>query len=82
MIIELERYNEIGALLIENRTTGFQRHICNWNRGQRVSVTKEAVNGGGRDGDVNRVKGCIQLASESGMRIGMHRTAAVQSKKY
>ena len=26
MIIELERYNEIGELLIENRTTGLQGH--------------------------------------------------------
>ena len=43
IIIKLERYKEIGELLIENRTTGFQGHICYWDRGQRVSVTMAAV---------------------------------------
>jgi len=46
MIIELERYNEIGELLIENRTTGSQGHVCYWDRGQRVSVTMAAVHMG------------------------------------
>jgi len=42
MIIKLERYNEIGELLIENRTTGSQGHICYQDGGWRVSVTREA----------------------------------------
>jgi len=74
MIIKLERYNKIGGLLIENRATGSQGHICNQDDGGRVSVTRAAVfYGGGRDRDVNRAQGCIQLASELGMRTGMHR---------
>jgi len=46
MIIELERYNEIGELLIENRTTGSQGHVCYWDGGRRVSVTMAAVHMG------------------------------------
>jgi len=43
MIIKLERYNEVGELLIENRTTGLQPHVHYWDRDQRVSVTGAAV---------------------------------------
>jgi len=43
MIIELERYNEIRELLIENRTTGSQGHKCYWDRDWRASVTRVAV---------------------------------------
>jgi len=43
IIIKLERYNEIGELLIENRTTGSQGHVCYWDGGQRISVTMAAV---------------------------------------
>ena len=43
MIIELGKYNEIRELLIENRTTGLQGHICYWNEDRRVSVTNMAV---------------------------------------
>jgi len=43
MIIELERYNEIREVLIENGTTGLQGHICYWDGGWRVSVTMVAV---------------------------------------
>jgi len=46
MIIELERYNKIGELVIENRTTGSQGHVCYWDRGWRVSVTRVAVHMG------------------------------------
>ena len=49
MIIELERYNEIGELLIENRTTGLQGHVCNWDGGQQASVTRVAVCMGVKD---------------------------------
>ena len=42
-IIELEKYNSAEELHIETRTTGSQGHICYWNRGRRVSVTREAV---------------------------------------
>jgi len=57
MIIELERYNKIGELLIENRTPGFQGHICYQDGGQRVSVTMVAVHMG---------------VKEMGMRTGVH----------
>jgi len=43
MIIKLERFNEIGELLMENRTTGSQGHVCYWDRDWRVSVTRVAV---------------------------------------
>jgi len=43
MIIELERYNKIGELVIGNRTTGSQGLVCYQGRGQRVSVTMVAV---------------------------------------
>jgi len=43
MIIELGRYNEIRELLIENRTTGLQGHVCYWERDWRESVTRAAV---------------------------------------
>ena len=43
MIIELERYNEIGELLMENRITGSQGHVRYWDRDWRVSVTRVAV---------------------------------------
>ena len=43
MIIELGRYNEIGQLLIENRTTGSQGHECQQDGDQRVSVNRAAV---------------------------------------
>ena len=43
MMIELKRYNEVRELLIGNRTTGFQGHVCYRDRGQRVSVTRAAV---------------------------------------
>jgi len=43
MIIKLEKYNEIRELLIENRTTGLQGHVCHWDGDQRVSVTRAAV---------------------------------------
>jgi len=46
MIIKLERYNKIGELLIENRTTGSQGHICYLDGGWRVSVTMVAVHMG------------------------------------
>ena len=44
MIIELERYNKIGELLKEIRTTGSQGHVCYQEGGQRVFVTMVAVN--------------------------------------
>jgi len=43
MIIELKRYNEIRALLIEIRTTGLQGHVCYQDRGQRVFLTMVSV---------------------------------------
>jgi len=79
-IIELERYNEIRELLIENRTTGSQGHVCYWHGGQKGSVTMAAGGEGGRD--VNRSQGHIQSASELGMRTGMHLTTADQSEKH
>ena len=43
MIIELKKYNEIGELLIENRTTGFQAQVSYQDVGQEASVTRAAV---------------------------------------
>ena len=43
MIIELEKYNKIIGLLIEESTTGSQGHIGYWDGDQRVSVTRAAV---------------------------------------
>jgi len=40
MIIELKRYNEIGELLIENRTTGLWGHVSYLDTDQRVSGTR------------------------------------------
>jgi len=41
--IKLGKYNEIRELLIENRITESQVHICYQDRGWRVSVTRVAV---------------------------------------
>jgi len=46
MIIELGKYNEIGELLIENRTTGSQAHVGYRDRDWRVSVARVAVHMG------------------------------------
>ena len=43
MIIELERYNKIRELIIENGTTGLWGHICYQDGCQRVSPTTVAV---------------------------------------
>ena len=43
MIIDLERYNKLRELLIENGNTGSQERICNWDGGWRVSVTMAVV---------------------------------------
>jgi len=43
MIIKLERYNEIGELLIEIGITGLQGHVCYQDGGLRVSLTMVAV---------------------------------------
>jgi len=43
MLIEFENYNEVGELLIENRTTGSQGHVHYQERDWRVSVTRVAV---------------------------------------
>ena len=71
MIIKLERYNEIGELLIENRATRLQGHICYQDRYWRVSVTMEAVHMGVRSQGCEQGTGHIQLASELGMSTGV-----------
>ena len=43
MIIELGRYNEIGELLMENRTTGSQAQVSERDGFQVTSVTRAAV---------------------------------------
>jgi len=43
MIIELQRYNEVGELLIEKANTGSQGCICYQNGGQKVRRTTVAV---------------------------------------
>ena len=42
MIIELERYNEIRALLIETGITGFLGHIC-YQDGGHTSVRESPL---------------------------------------
>jgi len=49
MIIELKRYNEIGELLIENRTKGFQAQVTYWDGVWEASVTRAAVCMGVKD---------------------------------
>jgi len=46
MIIKLEKYNEIGELLIENGTTGPQAQVSYRDVVQETSVTKVAVHMG------------------------------------
>jgi len=43
MIIELRKYNEIGELLIENRTTGSQAQVSYWDMVREAPVTRAAV---------------------------------------
>jgi len=43
MIIELEKYNEIGELLMGNRTTGSQAQVSYWDRFWEASVTRAAM---------------------------------------
>jgi len=46
MIIELGKYNEIGELLMGNRTTGSQAQVSYWDGFQESSVTRAAVHMG------------------------------------
>ena len=46
MIIELEKYNEVGALLIGRDTTGSHQHIHYWDRSWGESVALVAVHMG------------------------------------
>jgi len=43
MIIKLRKYNKIGELLIQNRTTGLQAQVSYWDKVRRASVTRAAV---------------------------------------
>ena len=43
MIIELRKYNEIGELLIGNRTTESQAQVSYWDRVREASLTRVAV---------------------------------------
>jgi len=40
------------------------------------------LHGGEGDGHANRAQGCIQMASESGLRTGMHVGTVEQSEKH
>ena len=53
MIIELRKYNEIGELLIENRTTGSQAQVSYWDEVWEASVTRAAVCGEGTQPEVD-----------------------------
>ena len=46
MIIKLERYNKIGELLIENRTTGLLAQVIYQDKVWEASVTRVAVHMG------------------------------------
>ena len=43
MIIKLRKYNEIGELLLGNRTTELQAQVIYQDRGWEASVTMAAV---------------------------------------
>ena len=81
MIIELRNYNEIGELLIENGTAGSQAQVSYWDVVWEASIGQLSAWGGG-DGDVNGAQECIQMASESGSRTGMHAGTVEQSEKH
>jgi len=57
MIIELGKYNEIGELLMEKRTTGSQAQVSYRDMFQGASVTRAAVHMGVRRWDANRAQG-------------------------
>jgi len=46
MIIELRKYKEMGELLIENQTAGFQAQVSYWDVLWGASVTRAAVHMG------------------------------------
>jgi len=46
MIIELRKYNEIGALLIGGGTAGSQAQVSYWDGVWEASVTRAAVHMG------------------------------------
>jgi len=62
--------NSAEELLIGIRTAGSQGHVCNQDGDQRISGTRVAVCMEEKGAGCNRVQGCIQLVSESGMRTG------------
>ena len=62
LIIKLERYNEIGEILIENRTTG--THVQSGQRLEHICNYSGCLHGGERDRDANRAQGCTQSASK------------------
>ena len=49
MIIKMKKYNEIGELLIENRTTGLQAQVIYQDEVWEASVTRAAVHMGVRE---------------------------------
>ena len=46
IIIELWKYNEIGVLLMEKKTTGSQAQVSYWDGVQEAPVTRVAVHMG------------------------------------
>jgi len=70
MIIKLERYKEIGELLIENRTTVSWGHVCYQDGDWRVSVTIVAVHMGVKEMGCEQETGehtiSLQVGNESG----------------
>ena len=69
MIIKLRKYNSAKELLIGPLNAGSPRQVYYRSREKRVSITKAAVcMKGMRDGARGKRQGCIQPASDSGMR--------------
>jgi len=79
MIIELRKYNEIGELLIENRTTESQAQVSYQDEVQEASVTRAAVHMGVKGTVMQTGHRCIQSASTSGSRTGTHTGTVEQS---
>src|SRR5882672_5153719 len=70
MIIELRNYNSAKELLIGPQSAGSPGQVYNWSMERGVSVTRAAVHmKGTEDGTRGKIQGCIQPASDSGMRV-------------
>ena len=65
MIIKLRKYNEIGELLIRNRTTGLQAQVSYWDGVWEATLTMVAVCMGVEEtGMQTRHRGTVTIHSQ------------------